>query len=179
MGHHLRPDDYRAFVRLPPDDLPIESIRTSCAVFVRAVLHHAGRPVTRRGKPGIPIFRGWLEGLDMRCSAWIDADAPDEEPLPGDIFYRAYSKSSKGFESHVGVFVEEEEGTQWLTAEGGGSDARSPTSAGTVCRLEHRNPYDRDRLGRKLIGWWRPALMDGWIDLEADTDPAPPAEPTT
>jgi hypothetical protein len=88
---------------------------------------------------------------------------------------------------HVGIFVRQVAGPIWVTAEGGGSDANSPESRGTVCRMTDASGKDvraKDSLSRRLVGWWRPNLLrlEEYPEKEpaavehADTDPAPPRD---
>jgi len=164
MGNHLRGDFYREFIACGfKQDLG--AVRTSCAIFARAVLHWSGRRATHPGKPGSGIFNGWLEGLDMRSPSWVDG--AHGEPVPGAIVYRDYNRATTNM-GHVQVLLREAEPGHFWTAEGGGSltpeeaaklsvvDAKATN--GTVCRLSAK-PKDiraKDSLGRIAIGWWHP-----------------------
>lgn len=180
MGQHLRPDFYREFIScgwVPPlvpgttwdgSGNGIETLHTSCGIFVRAVLHHSGRTSTQPGRVGGALIGGWLERLALDDAAWIDV--AENVPEPGDVFYREYAKTTAGRSGHVGIFIEPMNGPgeMWRTAEGGGGD-------GTLCRIEERRPFEPDSSpeNRRLLGWWRPALMTGWVDPDADTEPPP------
>ncbi len=172
MGRHERGDFYREFISCdwdPPltTGKGIETLSTSCGIFLRGVLHWSGRYTTRPGAIGQPLVGGWLEGLHIGDKAWLDPHEGD--PRPGDVFLRMYSKQSKGYEAHVGIFVEHLGGRRWRTAEGGGG------VDGTRCRHEEREPWSQDSSGRVLVGWWRPERMEGFGST-ADTEPAPPPE---
>ncbi len=163
MGYKLRGDFYREFIACGYEQ-DLSGVRTSCAIFARAVLHWSGRRATREGKPGQGIFRGWLEGLDMRSPSWCYAG---ESPLvPGAVVYRDYNRATTAM-GHVQVLVREVGPGLWLVAEGGGGltpveasemkagDAK-PTN-GTVCRLSKpKDPLAKDSLGRIAIGFWHP-----------------------
>jgi hypothetical protein len=188
MGSTLRGDFYKKFVSCGYTQ-DLSHVKTSCAVFVRAVLHSAGRRVTRPGKIGQGILGGWLEGLTFSHPAWEDAvgkDGVKRQPPPGAVFYRAYSKRSSGTESHVGILLNEPEPGLWVTAEGGGSgtseDAKLLTTQqiialnGTRCSISKlpKNVWKLDSLSRALVGWWRPELLDKFSDGPAEVITMPP-----
>lgn len=195
MGAHWRGPFYKKFVGVGRDK-DLSKIKTSCAVFIHGVLHFAGRLDHKPDVPGMGIFDGWLEGLTYWHPAWEDAKDKNgkwRKPPPGAIFYRAYSKNSPGTESHVGMLLFETTPGLWVTAEGGGSpdavqdkELLAPLTTtqikelnGTVCRIS-RSPKDifkTDSLGRVLIGWWRPELLDGFTD--SPSFPVDGEEPTT
>jgi hypothetical protein len=185
MGAWLRREYYKEFVSV---DRPVDhsKIKTSCAIFAHSVLHDAGRLDKKADTIGMPIFNGWLEGLTFSHPAWEDATdsktGARRKPPPGALFYRAYSKSSGGSESHVGFFVFETSPGMWITAEGGGSpdgvlDAallkgltatQIKETNGTLCRLSRgpKDPFAKDSRGRVLVGWFRPELLDGFVGTE-------------
>lgn len=174
MGNHLRGEFYREFISCgfePPlaSKGDIGAIKTSCAVFARAVLHWSGRRALHPGKIGQGIFGGWLEGLDYRSPAWTFAEG--NAPVQGAIVYRDYNRQTTGM-GHVQILVREVEPGAWITAEGGGgltADESAPLTMtqakatnGTVCRLSKR-PKDvllKDSLGRIAIGWWVPSRLE-------------------
>ena len=183
LGDKQRPADYRALVSCgfkPALSAPFESadigtIRTSCAVFVRGVLHAAGRPAKRPGKVGQGIMGGWLEGLTTAHPAWewaTDDSGKRRQPPPGAIFYRDYSRNF-GKLGHVGILLFETSPGMWVTAEGGGGD-------GTECKLSNgpKDFFAKDILNRVPVGWWRPELLDGF-SATAQTPPAPAPDPAT
>lgn len=167
LGNKQRPADYRALISCgfkPALAAPFESgdigtIKTSCAVFVRGVLHAAGRSATRRGIVGQGIMGGWLEGLTTAHPAWEwaeDGAGKRRKPPPGAIFYRDYGRNFSKL-GHVGVLLFETTPGMWVTAEGGGGD-------GTECRLSAgpKDFFAKDVLNRVPVGWWRPELLDGF-----------------
>ena len=186
MGRRLRPEFYRTFISCgfdPPLQKPhhegdIGGVKTSCGIFVRGALHWSGRRAKKPGKVGGALIGGWLEGLSFAHDAWVWAE--DAIPEPGAVFYRDYSRHA-GSDGHTGIFVRQFDGSLWVTAEGGGSDANSPESRGTVCRMTDAGGKDvraKDSLARRLIGWWKPAFLrlDTFDGGHADTDPAPARE---
>jgi hypothetical protein len=177
MGCYIRRDAYKTFTAKGFANNDISVVKTSCAVFVGSVLHWAGRPAKKPSHIGQGIFNGWLEGLSMQHAAWedaVDKQGNRRQPPPGGIFYRAYSKASPGTESHVGIFIFETTPGMWFTAEGGGgltqaeaatlTTAQALASNGTMCRLsaKPKDPFAKDSLGRVLVGWFRPELLDGF-----------------
>lgn len=180
LGDKQRPAAYRTLVSCgfrpalaaPFETADIGTIRTSCAVFVRGVLHAAGRRATRPGKVGQGIMGGWLEGLTTSHPAWewaVDAAGKPlgRRPPPAAVFYRDYSRNF-GKLGHVGFLLFEVSPGQWITAEGGGGD-------GTECKLSNgpKDFFGKDVLNRIPIGWWRPELLDGFSGT------APPAPDPT
>ena len=180
MGHALRHDFYAQFISCgfepalqhPFEAAHIDEIRTSCAMFGRAVLHWSGRRATHPGKVGQGIMDGWLEGLDMHSPSWTYADG---QPPQGAIIYRDYSRHLSNM-GHVQILVRETEPGRWLTAEGGGSLTSEEALAllkagvkdidvrhtnGTVCRLSAhpKDVFAKDGLGRIPIGWWDPSRL--------------------
>ncbi len=164
MGCRLRGEFYREFIACGFDQ-DLSGVRTSCAIFARAVLHWSGRRATREGKIGQGIMGGWLEGLTMSSPSWVFAT--EGQPPQGAVVYRDYNRATTGL-GHVQILVREVEPGRWLTAEGGGNlspdelaklsvdDAK--VTSGTVCRLSVK-PKDvlaKDSLGRIAIGWWTP-----------------------
>jgi hypothetical protein len=167
MGFALRHDFYKEFIACGYDQ-DLSAVRTSCAIFARAVLHWSGRRATRKGKPGQGIFGGWLEGLSMSAPSWCFTE---NSPLvPGAIIYRDYNRATTNL-GHVQILVREMEPGKWLTAEGGGSltpeeasklsVADAKATNGTVCRLSAK-PKDvlaKDSMGRIAIGFWTPERL--------------------
>jgi hypothetical protein len=180
MGCHVRGAHYREVIScgLSPALAPpfaagdIGTIKTSCGIFVRAVLHWSGLRATKPGKVGGALVGGWVPMM-FTHPAWVWAK--DAQPEPGAIFYRDYgvggAKWAPTASGHVGLFVEHVEGSIWTTAEGGGSPqpdeiaglttAQIKATNGTYCRIS-RAPKEvraKDSLNRGLIGWWRPDLI--------------------
>jgi hypothetical protein len=158
----MRPEWYKQVVTVHPGDYRVETIKTSCGVFVRGILAPCGLEPEKSSRQliGKALVGGWVP-FDFSHPAWVDADV--EKVIPdGAIFYRAYSKRSPGTESHVGIIRSHIEGGTYRTAEGGGSDPSSPKSRGTVCRLsapEGKDVFAKDSLGRVLVGWWDPEKL--------------------
>jgi peptidoglycan hydrolase-like protein with peptidoglycan-binding domain len=152
MGQHLRSADYRAFISCGLDadgGARLATIKTSCAIFARAVHHWCGRPAKHPWRAGQGMFHGWLGDLDKRHRAWVPASS-GAEPEPGDLFYVERPGTNN---NHVGFFVADLGGGVWRTAEGGGGD-------GTRCALAARIMGPRfDAHGRTLQGWWSAALL--------------------
>jgi hypothetical protein len=182
LGDKLRGPEYRRLISCgfapalvaPFTTSDIGTIKTSCAVFARGILHAAGRPATRPGRVGQGIMGGWLEGLTTSHPAWewaIDAQGKSlgRKPPPGALFYRDYSRQFSGL-GHVGFLLFETTPGKWYTAEGGGGD-------GTECRLsaEPKDFFAKDSLNRIPVGWWRPELLDGFVLVPES--PAPQPEP--
>lgn len=157
MGDKLRGTEYREFISCgmsPPLSTlgDIGKVKTSCAIFVRAVMHWAGRTATRKGVIGQGMFNGWLEGMSNYGPAWVKADPADVLP-PGAVFYRDYGRVTNG--GHVGIIVQRMPNGLYITAEGGGGD-------GTECRLSQpKDVWAKDSLQRTILGWWDPAKLGG------------------
>lgn len=199
MGCYVRAEDYEDFISCgfspalaPPFSAAnIRTIRTSCGVFARAVLHNSGVwPSTRAGKVGDPLIGGWLQGLSFSHPAFVKAAGRNgPQPDPGDVFYLEYSLSGPGTSGHVGVFVERTPEGLWTTAEGGGSP--SPTEAkglteaqilqtnGTMCRL---SPAPKDiwghlSLNRIMLGWFKADKLAEISRAAGHSAPLPAPEP--
>lgn len=151
MGERLRPEAYRAFIScgLDPDGgRSLASIRTSCAIFARAVHHWCGRPARYPWRAGQGMFHGWLGDLDKQHRAWVNASGAD--PEPGDLFFIERPGTNN---NHVGFFLADRGSGVWRTAEGGGGD-------GTRCAFGVRAMGSGfDRFGRTLQGWWSAAKI--------------------
>jgi hypothetical protein len=128
--------------------MPVKSIaswKTSCALFVRAILAACGRRTTIAVN-GAGMF-SHMGGLHYQHPAWTRFDGTNK-PKPGDAFYIASSAGSN--DGHTGIFLEEIAPGEWLSAEGGGG-------AGTRCSFGKRtisNVVKFDRFNRKLLGWF-------------------------
>lgn len=203
MGAFIRGSFYKAFTAVGRDQ-DISKVKTSCAVFVHAVLHWAGRLDKKPDVPGMGIFNGWLERLSYAHPAWEDSHdskGAKRQPPPGAICYRAYTKASGGQESHVEILLFETSPGMWFVASGGSSPdpvkdketlkhmttAEIKATNGTLCRITAapKDVFKSDSLGRQLIGWWRPELLDDFVPEGSEpefpkessgAEPAPPAE---
>lgn len=171
LGDKLRADAYRRLISCgfdpPLEDLhgnplrgaDIGTIKTSCAVFARAILHDSGVLLAqRRGRSGQGMWHGWLGELSPRHRAWVPFE-PGTVPPPGALFYIEAPTNPNN--NHVGWFVQPVLGMNWRTAEGGGGD-------GTRCAYTMRS-VERIQRSRNLIGWFDPELIG--------TATAPPPEP--
>lgn len=153
IGEAQRPDIYRSFINAeqwPAGYLlqaavgTIEGWRTSCALFVRAVLYWCGRKTIQVAHNASGIF-AYL-GLDYSHPAWVPNNGKNS-PKPGDIFYKSGTKTSN--DGHVGIFLEGGSAGTLMTAEGGHGD-------GTTCELSSMTwgSTHRDTYGRTVWGWW-------------------------
>ncbi len=168
MGNFLDGERYESFLAVWEREHLLRSVRTSCAVFASAVLGWCGKPLKRPWKAdGTWGITSWL-GLSFKNAAWVWAE--DAVPEVGAVFYRDYNRQTTPL-GHVGVFTQRHDDGLWTTAEGGGglgledshklTTAQAKATSGTVCRLS--KPKDvraKDSLGRVLIGWWKPDLIE-------------------
>lgn len=127
----------------------LATIKTSCAIFARAIYHWAGRPAKHPWVIGWPMFGGWLGDFSFRHPAWLPY-APGRKPEPGDLFYVEHPVNKNN--NHVGFFVNNAGGDTWVTAEGGGGD-------GTVCKFTRRPVNAFFDHSRSLKGWWRASAL--------------------
>jgi len=150
MGQHQRHDFYRDFIscrqeKTQQDAERLTGVRTSCAMFVRAVRQWCGAPSAGPYKSGTGMFVS-MGNVNFSHPAFVARNAANS-PNPGDYFYIASSKVSN--DGHTGIFIEALGDNQWRTAEGGGGD-------GTTCSLTTRtvagNKFAND--GRTLWGWF-------------------------
>jgi hypothetical protein len=167
LGDRLNGDAYRrliscGFVPALRSGGDIGTVHTSCAIFVRAILHDAEvLPASGPARIGWPMWGGWLGELSPRHKAWVPYKS-GSKPVPGAVFY--IESPANPNNNHVGIFLAENPDGTWDTAEGGGGD-------GTRCGYGARK-IERNQSGRKLIGWFDPELID--FERKA-TDPAMPA----
>jgi hypothetical protein len=156
MGEHERPDFYRVFIacrqeRSQADAQRLTGVRTSCAMFVRAVRQWCGAPPAGPYLIGSPMFKS-MGNVSFSHPAFVAHDG-SAKPHPGDYFYLSSTQQSN--DGHTGLFLEEVADGQWRTAEGGGGD-------GTQCRLTQRTIVG-DRFsgeGRRLWGWFDCTQVD-------------------
>lgn len=149
IGHTQRADVYRDFIACNEEDSQakasaLATVKTSCALFVRAIRRWCGAPPTGAYHLGSGMFQS-LGNVSFHHPAWIAA--ADATPQSGDIFYIASTQTSN--DGHTGIFIEELGPDHWKTAEGGGGD-------GTQCKLGERRivngKFSND--ARKLWGWF-------------------------
>lgn len=170
LGDKIRGRDYRELISCGFDPAivgggDIGTVRTSCAIFARAILHRAD--VLRAkgpGRPGQGMWGGWLGELSPQHRAWV-RNLPTAQPCPGALFFIEKPSTNN---NHVGFFVEPLAPGRWKTAEGGGGD-------GTKCGYSERSLTSFDPYGRRLQGWFDPDLIV--VDRTRDTDPAPVPPP--
>ncbi len=150
MGQHQRHDFYREFIscrqeKSPQDAERLTGVKTSCAMFVRAVRHWCGANPTGPYRPGTGMFVS-MGNVSFSHPAFVPCDGRSK-PKPGDYFYIASTQQSN--DGHTGIFIEEIGTNEWRTAEGGGGD-------GTECRFTNRKivgkKFQND--GRSLWGWF-------------------------
>jgi hypothetical protein len=153
MGQNDRHDFYRDFIACSQETSPEQAgqlthVRTSCALFVRAVRQWCGAPPAGPYVPGTPMFKSMV-GVSFAHPAFRSNDG-SSSPNPGDYFYISSTQSSN--DGHTGIFIEETSGGVWQTAEGGGGGPAD----GTLCRLTERtiagNRFSNDN--RTLWGWF-------------------------
>lgn len=151
MGQHDRHDFYRDFIAANQEKSlakaeALTGVRTSCAMFVRAVRHWCGgAPPAGPYIPGTGMFVS-MGNVGFTHPSFISADS-GATPNPGDAFYISSTPTSN--DGHTGIFIEQTAPGVWRTAEGGGGD-------GTLCRFTERtiagNRFTNDP--RPLRGWF-------------------------
>jgi hypothetical protein len=153
MGQNDRHDFYRDFIACNQEASPqkaeqLTHVRTSCALFVRAVRQWCGAPPAGPYMPGTPMFKS-MGDVSFAHPAFRSNDGSGR-PNPGDYFYISSTQSSN--DGHTGIFIEETADGVWQTAEGGGGGPPD----GTLCRLTERtiagNKFSNDN--RTLWGWF-------------------------
>ncbi|TLH66729.1 hypothetical protein C1S80_06565 [Mycolicibacterium aubagnense] len=151
MGQTQRSDFYRDFIACNQEKTQqaaqaLTGVKTSCAMFVRAVREWCGAPAVGPYKPGTGMFVS-LGNVSLASPAFVKASA-GAKPNPGDYFYLASSQTSN--DGHTGIFVSQNSDGSWQTAEGGGAPD------GTTCRLTSRTisgtKFTND--ARTLWGWF-------------------------
>jgi hypothetical protein len=153
MGKKDRHDFYREFISCRQEKTPqaaeaLTGVRTSCAMFVRAVRHWCGATPMGPYKPGTGMFVS-LGNVSFGHPAFVPHDGT-HSPKPGDQFYIASTRQSN--DGHTGIFIEQLGPNEWRTAEGGGGGPPD----GTLCRFTSRKisgkTFSND--GRTLWGWF-------------------------
>jgi hypothetical protein len=186
MGETARHDDYRSFIAAnQEDDAGAEAmthVRTSCAIFVRALrLWCGGTYGQGHYVPGTPMFESMGVPLGFHDPAFVPLSI-GASPEVGDIFYMAPTETSP--RGHTGIFVEDRGDGVWETAEGGLDD-------GTVCRLRTRTlrgDHFTDDGERVVFGWFRadglglppsPSSAGGGVAAESSAGEPAAAESST
>jgi hypothetical protein len=153
MGNLNRHEFYREFVscRQELTEKAAEDLartHTSCAVFVRAVLHWCGFSPQGPYVGATGMFKS-MGNVSLGHTSFVRHNGSNT-PLPGDYFYIA--NTSTGVDGHTGIFIEDLGGGEWRTAEGGGGG----TADGTLCRFETRRigTFSFEGEGRRLHGWF-------------------------
>lgn len=155
LGQTERHDVYREFISCRQETTSdaaerLTGVKTSCAMFVRAVRHWCGAPAQGPYRPGTGMFTS-MGGVSFGHPSFVKNDGANV-PQPGDYFYISSSQSSN--DGHTGIFIEELSPGTWRTAEGGGGD-------GTLCRFTERtiagNRFGNDP--RTLWGWFDCTLV--------------------
>jgi hypothetical protein len=150
MGQRERHDFYREFIscgqeRTSESAEALTTVRTSCAMFVRAVLHWCGSPATGPYVTGTGMFVS-MGNVNFTHAAFVPSNGT-KAPSQGDYFYISTTRQSS--DGHTGIFIEQIGPNEWRTAEGGGGD-------GTLCRFTTRmisgDKFDNDN--RRLWGWF-------------------------
>jgi hypothetical protein len=134
MGQFDRHDFYRSFIACNQEvsDAKAEAlttVRTSCAMFVRAIRGWCGAPPAGPYVPGTGMFVS-MGNVSFSHPAFVPNNG-SSKPNRGDNFYIAPSQQSN--DGHTGIFVEEISDGRWRTAEGGGGGKQD----GTLCRLSN------------------------------------------
>src|SRR5262249_23630750 len=132
MGEKDRHDFYRDFISAGQEKSPeaaekLTHVRTSCAMFVRAVRLFCGAPASGPYVPGTGMFVS-MGNVSFQHPSFV-ALTEGATPNPGDFFYISSRKDSN--DGHTGIFLGPTDDGGWETAEGGGGD-------GTLCRINRR-----------------------------------------
>ncbi len=150
MGENDRHDFYRDFISAGQEASQqaadqLTHVRTSCAMFVRAVRIWCGAQQPGAYVPGTGMFTS-MGGVSFQHPAFVSLGS-GASPNPGDYFYISSTQTSNN--GHTGIFLQANDDGSWTTAEGGGGD-------GTVCRINQRtisgSSFSDD--ARQLWGWF-------------------------
>ena len=115
MSNLVQHDYYKEFISCG-EDKDISAVRTSCGIFVRAVLYHCGLKVPP-AKIGQALIGGWVP-FGMNHPSWIKYNK--NQPTVGSICF-VQSKTSPN-NCHVLLIVEDLGNGTFRTAEGGSGD---------------------------------------------------------
>ncbi len=153
MGQFDRHDFYRSFIScgIEPTTEKAEAltrVKTSCAMFVRAVLHWSGLRAKGPYVPGTGMFTS-MGNVSLGHQSFVKYDGSNQ-PQAGDYFFIA--NRSDGVDGHTGIFLEELGTGHWKTAEGGGGG----DADGTLCRFTERqfNGTTFANDARRIVGWF-------------------------
>ncbi|HLJ87937.1 MAG TPA: hypothetical protein VKZ53_14020 [Candidatus Angelobacter sp.] len=151
MGENDRHDFYRDFIACNQEASQnkaeaLTHVRTSCAMFVRAVRQWCGAAAVGPYLPGTGIFVS-IGNVSFGHPAFVPYK-DSAKPNVGDSFYISSTDTTKN-DGHTGIFIAEGPDGIWKTAEGGGGD-------GTLCRFTQRTldtgKFKED--ARHLWGWF-------------------------
>ncbi len=149
IGQNKRHDVYREFISCRQEENlqdaeELTKVRSSCAMFVRAVLHWCGINPTGPYKPDTAMFVS-MGNVSLSHPAFVTCNNTNK-PNPGDYFYIQTEHQNNG---HTGIFIKEIGDNEWKTAEGGQGD-------GTECCLRTRKITGKkfSDSSRKLWGWF-------------------------
>jgi hypothetical protein len=153
MGQFDRHDFYRSFISCGIEPTPekaeaLTRVSTSCAMFVRAVLHWSGLRARGPYVPGTGMFTS-MGKVSLGHRSFVKHDGTNQ-PQTGDYFFIA--NRADGIDGHTGIFVEDLRDGRWKTAEGGGGGSTD----GTLCRFTERQfsgtTFAND--ARRVVGWF-------------------------
>ncbi len=165
MGENNRHDSYRDFIACNQEASQSKAealthVRTSCAMFVRAVRQWCGATPSGPYQPGTGIFVS-IGNVSLGHPAFV-AYKNSAKPNPGDYFYISSTDNAKN-DGHTGIFIAEDPSGVWKTAEGGGGD-------GTLCQFTQRT-FDTDKFKEDARHLW------GWFDCTKVGLPPSPDQP--
>jgi hypothetical protein len=152
IGHDDRHNHYKSFLAAgnERDDASAEfltHVRTSCALFVRAVHLWCGAPAKGPFRPGTPMYDSIGVNSPALFTSPSFVGAGTAEPRPGDTFVLVDPANWNN--AHTGFFLDQNDDGSWTTAEGGGGD-------GTLCRFRSRTIAGKHFAddARTLWGWF-------------------------
>jgi len=149
IGQHKRHDFYRDFISCKQENAlqdaeKLTTVKTSCAMFVRAVRHWCGAPPSGKYIPGTQMFVS-MGNVSLSHPSFVPCKGANK-PNQGDYFYIQTEHKNNG---HTGIFLKEIGENKWQTAEGGQGD-------GTECCLKTREITGSkfSDSSRTLWGWF-------------------------
>jgi hypothetical protein len=156
MGQNSRHEVYKTFIAAgnEPDDASAEAlthVRTSCAIFVRAIHLWCGAQAKGHYRPGTAMFDSIGVDGPVTFASPSFVKVGTTEPGPGDAFFIADPADMN--RAHTGIFLNKNADGSWTTAEGGGGGVTD----GTLCRIKSRTiagDHFIDDPVRKLWGWF-------------------------
>src|SRR5437016_3691584 len=108
MGQSQRPDFYASFISCEEEESPakeraLATVKTSCALFVRAVRRWCGVEKTGPYKTGTGMFVT-MGRVGFNHPAFVALDS-GASPSPGDYFYISSQRDTN--DGHTGIFLAE------------------------------------------------------------------------